>query len=400
VGAPRPVVLALMGAFWPGHEANGPNQSLAGMCRALGDEFEFLVAARDRSFAPGAPALAESGVWIERDFARFYYCEARGRRVLGLEKLLRETRYDVLLLSGFFDREFTIPALVLRKLGRMPVRPVILSPYGEFSAGALALKPARKRAYLAFARVAGLLANVTLHVSNVRERDEVSAVLGSNLGFVVAADVRALAPAAPARAANQALKLAFLSRIDRKKNLDFALDALAQVRAPVSLDIYGPVSEAAYWAECQARMARLPAHVTARAMGAIAHDKVHATLVGYDAFILPTRGENFGHAILDALAAGCPVLISDQTPWRGLEAAGAGWDLPLGEPGLFARAIDELARLDEAARARLRAGARLYAERAVRESDAAAASRAMLRAALSEAEAPDGAAAGLAELAS
>ena len=51
-----------------------------------------------------------------------------------------------------------------------------------------------------------------------------------------------------------------------------------------------------------------------------------------DLFFLPTRGENFGHVIAEALSVGTPVLISDQTPWRKLAAVGLGHDLPLAVP--------------------------------------------------------------------
>jgi glycosyltransferase involved in cell wall biosynthesis len=61
-------------------------------------------------------------------------------------------------------------------------------------------------------------------------------------------------------------------------------------------------------------------------------------------FALPTTGENFGHAIFEALAAGRPVLISDQTPWRHLRQAEAGWDIPLNASAEFRNAI--LAALD------------------------------------------------------
>ena len=41
------------------------------------------------------------------------------------------------------------------------------------------------------------------------------------------------------------------------------------------------------------------------------------------------------------VASGKPALISDQTPWRGLRAAKAGWDIPLDSPGRFREAIEQ-----------------------------------------------------------
>ena len=64
-------------------------------------------------------------------------------------------------------------------------------------------------------------------------------------------------------------------------------------------------------------------------------------------FILPTTGENFGHSIFEALLCGRPVLISDQTPWLGLAAKKAGWDLPLAEPDKFTEAIEVAAGWDQ-----------------------------------------------------
>ena len=45
--ARRPVVLILLGCFWPGNDFSGPNQSFISLARALGDTFEFRVVARD-----------------------------------------------------------------------------------------------------------------------------------------------------------------------------------------------------------------------------------------------------------------------------------------------------------------------------------------------------------------
>jgi glycosyltransferase involved in cell wall biosynthesis len=59
----------------------------------------------------------------------------------------------------------------------------------------------------------------------------------------------------------------------------------------------------------------------------------------HDLFILPTLGENYGHVIVEAWAAGVPVLLSDQTPWRGLSGKRIGWDFPLSSPHLFHQAL-------------------------------------------------------------
>ena len=65
-------------------------------------------------------------------------------------------------------------------------------------------------------------------------------------------------------------------------------------------------------------------------------------------FFLPTLGENFGHIILEAFCAGCPVLISDQTPWRDLEEKGVGWNLPLDQPELFREVLQRFAGMENA----------------------------------------------------
>jgi glycosyltransferase involved in cell wall biosynthesis len=55
-------------------------------------------------------------------------------------------------------------------------------------------------------------------------------------------------------------------------------------------------------------------------------------------FILPSHGENFGLAIAEALANGVPALVTDATPWSGLNSNGAGWCVPWPD---FGRALRE-----------------------------------------------------------
>jgi glycosyltransferase involved in cell wall biosynthesis len=76
--------------------------------------------------------------------------------------------------------------------------------------------------------------------------------------------------------------------------------------------------------------------------------------------LLPSRGENFGHVIAEALAAGCPTVISDRTPWRALRESRAGWDLPLDDLAGFHRAIETLVQMDANEHREWSDGARRY----------------------------------------
>jgi glycosyltransferase involved in cell wall biosynthesis len=66
------------------------------------------------------------------------------------------------------------------------------------------------------------------------------------------------------------------------------------------------------------------------------------TLKPYDLFFLPSWNENYGHVIVESLASGCPVLLSDQTPWHDLVEYDAGWEFSLNDAEKFAQKIDQL----------------------------------------------------------
>ena len=54
-------------------------------------------------------------------------------------------------------------------------------------------------------------------------------------------------------------------------------------------------------------------------------DSVSETLSAASVMVLPTRSENFGHAIAESLAIGCPVMVPDTTLWTDVIRRGGGW---------------------------------------------------------------------------
>jgi glycosyltransferase involved in cell wall biosynthesis len=259
-----------------------------------------------------------------------------------------------------------------------------LSPRGELADGSLGLKARRKRAFLGLARSLGLYADVWIHATGPEELADIQRRVPGSRGILVAPNVRTLPERPPQekciRINDGVTRLAFLGRISRVKNLDYALEVLRLINIPVVFDIYGPVSDPDYWRQCKRIIASLPSTVSVSYKGEISKSSVQETLARYDLLFLPTRGENFGHAIFEALASGLPILISDRTPWKLLEQRGAGWSLPLSAPQHFATAIEIFARLDDEERSRLRRGAWRAAVEMVAESDAVARTRAMFHA--------------------
>jgi glycosyltransferase involved in cell wall biosynthesis len=213
-------------------------------------------------------------------------------------------------------------------------KPLILAPRGEFSLGALRLKSIKKRLYLCVAKAFGLYRGVIWQASSEHEETDIRRRFGRDVPVAVAPDLPSMVHSVDGllpknEKSEGCLKIVFLSRISRMKNLNSALEMLEGLKGKVKFSIYGPIEDKAYWAECEKIIYCLASNIEVRYYGSVAHDKVGTVLSEHDLFFLPTLGENFGHVILEALCAGCPVLISDQTPWRDLENKGVGWDLSL-----------------------------------------------------------------------
>ena len=59
-----------------------------------------------------------------------------------------------------------------------------------------------------------------------------------------------------------------------------------------------------------------------------------------------SEGENFGHAILEGFSAGCPVIISNRTPWRNLESKQIGWDVEVDDENAIVEAFQKAVEMN------------------------------------------------------
>jgi glycosyltransferase involved in cell wall biosynthesis len=325
-------------------------RSVSALVQQLGDQIEFRVISRDRD-SGGGPSYPDvrSGEWKPVGKARVRYLAPREITSRGLAAVVSDIGPHAVYLNSFFA-PMSLKLLIARRLGALKGIPVLLAPRGELSPGALRLKALKKRSYLQLSKWTGLHANVVFHASTDRESDEISGAI--QLGHVprVARNPVALDQASRPSLSkvSGAVRFVFLSRIARKKNLHLAIDLLRSLEGSVKLDIYGPVDDESYWRECRLLIDEMPTNVTITYHGAVDHDLVGSILSTHHYFIFPTASENFGHAMIEALLAGCPVITSDQTPWLGLSTRGAGWDLPLQNLDNWRRVLQQCVDMDTA----------------------------------------------------
>lgn len=364
----KPVVLVLIGYYLPAFKAGGPVRSVESLVKALGSEFCFKIVTRDRDLREKSPFPGiVPNRWVRVGDADVMYLRPGLRGLLSLWALLRSLdRRTVLYLNSFCAQPFSILPVLMCWLKLCRPQCVVLAPRGEFSPEALQLKRIRKFLYIRMTRRLGLYYKLIWHASAeleaedirrqfplVRHIDVAHAIPNLNMshrvtrrrtGVITAPDIAGVAsPEHPEMRSKKPgqLRAVFVSRVARMKNLSGALRMLEGVSGDVSFDIYGPAEDAAYWEECRGLIAALPANIRVKYWGPIEHEQVARVFVEHDLFLLPTLGENYGHVICEALAAGCPVLISDRTPWRNLEAEGVGWAFPLGETERFRSVLQQ-----------------------------------------------------------
>lgn len=345
--ARKPRIAVLIGAAWPGNDASGPVQSVRQIARRFSDEAHFELFAR--SGAPGEEPLARHGTRREEAWGAVTYLDIGPAGARGLRRTIAAARCDRVWLNSVWDREFTLPALAWRRLGSDIPDDVLLSTRGEFSSGALALHAGRKRVMRSVLSGSGLLQGVTFHATTDSEARDVAASFPGR-PILVAGNIRTLPEQLPRGAPGDGLQLLYLGRISPVKGLHNALGALALVTSPARLTVCGPVHDASYDAQCRALLSALPAHVTVEFAGPVANADAAARYAAADLFLNPSASENFGHTIFESLAAGTPVLTGLVTPWNGLEAARAGFNVASEDYAAIARAIDRFAALSASER--------------------------------------------------
>ncbi len=343
-------VLIFASYFLPGFKAGGPIRSIENIISHFKNDYEYYIITSDRDLGDAAPYDSiVAKTWNKCGEVNVYYVSRDECDLSLLKKLISDVEPGMIYFNSFFDPCFTVKTLVLRRLGKLDNKiNVLLAPRGEFAGGALVLKPLKKKIFLMFSKLLGLYRNIYWQASSEHEAKDILKWTGDNPNIIIAPN---LAPKLSLETKkNNDKKAGFLrvvcvARVARNKNILGALEVLKEVKSNITFDLYGLREDQEYWGECEDIIKLMPPNIEVNYKGQMQNNEIRVALRQYHLFFLPTHGENFGHAILEAMSAGLPVLISDLTPWRDLEAKGVGWDVPLDKPEKYREVLEQCANM-------------------------------------------------------
>lgn len=345
--------------FLPAFRAGGPIQSVANLVRDMGEGVEYFIFCSDTDLNGAALENIETGKWlIHNEHTKVWY--ASPEKISDtLVKQVELHKPDILFIIGLFSWHFNMVPILFGKGPRK-----ILSTRGMLHPGALAQKKWKKKVYLQLFKLLEYHYKVDFHATDEEEAGYIRKYFGESARVFVAGNFPnklSLLPFAEKQAGK--LRLVTVAIISPMKNILLVLEALANLKEEIEYDIYGPLKDEEYWDKCKERIKKLPVNITARYHKEVEPQKVKEVLERAHVFILPSKSENFGHAIYEALSAGRPVITSHNTPWNDLQESKAGRNVSTDSGMELSEAIHFFAQMDLEELKQWSRGAFEYAEK-------------------------------------
>jgi glycosyltransferase involved in cell wall biosynthesis len=245
--------------------------------------------------------------------------------------------YDVIHIHGVFN----YPANVVKRAARACGVPYLVSPHGMLDRWCMSHRAWKKWPYFlmlersSLRSASGLLAASEFEAGELRR---LSLAPIYTLPFGIPATQLVLSP--PSNG-NGPLKVIAVARLDPIKGLETLIETMASLKARgvmATAEVIGG-GDIGYRRRLEEAALRNKAPV--QFIGELTATEVQKRLRAADVFVLPSYHENFSFAVVEALAAGLPVVITDQVGIAdSVISAQCGAVVPAGQPEALACAIE------------------------------------------------------------
>lgn len=314
----RKNIVVLIDWFLPGNKAGGPVKSIYSLLQLLKPYYNFSVITTNHDLGSTEPYHGvKSDCWSEFEDIQVYYFSRQNLRSSKLLEVIKSKSPDIVYLNSFWSYYFSLLPLRFEKAGKLKCE-LILAPRGMLGKGALSIKPLKKKLFLSVLKFVNLHSKVIFHATTPDEEREIKSFFRkANTAIAPNLNITPLLKNKSTDKSEGSLKLFYLSRISRVKNLHYALEILSKVKTEgeIRYDIYGSLEDKSYWQQCEIIIKSMPSNIKVSYKGELSFEKVQAIIAQYHFLFLPTLNENFGHSIAESLKSACPVIISKNTPW-------------------------------------------------------------------------------------
>jgi glycosyltransferase involved in cell wall biosynthesis len=253
--------------------------------------------------------------------ANVFYVSNIIRTILFFLYECKRKQFDLLFLNSIFSFQYTVLPLFLIS------ETVILSVRGMLHPSALKQKKLKKKLYLFLFKIILLFRNIKFHVTDEVEKKYVENIFGNRYEIIILPNIPSLFKQQYVKKDVNSLNLITIALVSSMKNHYNVLLALMKCKSDICYRIYGPIKEYEYWENCKLLIQKLPLNVKVQYMGPISPNDVEQELKWAHVKILPSKSENYGHAMVEALSAGKPLISSHFIPWNDLNIYNAGFNV-------------------------------------------------------------------------
>ena len=321
-------ILITIDWFLPGTNSGGPVRSIANMVAHLKD-FNFYIITRNTDYCSDEvyPTI-QSNTWNSfSENVKVYYFSEDQLNKKNVKAVMKNVESDVVYINGVYSKYFSIVPL---QIARALKRKTIVAARGMLSPHALGVKKLKKQLFLQLVNGKKAYKEVVFHATQATEKTDIAKVIKHYRAIEVIPNFPRITAATmepPITKKAGEARFISLGRIAEEKGTLVSLEALQHCKGEVTLDVYGTIYSETYWEKCKTLIKTLPENISVNYKGALPSDQVMETISHYHFLLLPSKGENYGHSIVESFMAHRPVIISKHTPWKELAEKNIGYDV-------------------------------------------------------------------------
>ncbi|MDQ3016593.1 MAG: glycosyltransferase family 4 protein [Bacteroidota bacterium] len=338
----KPRLLIFIEWFTPAYKAGGPIRAIENLSTFGYSLFDIYIFTGDHDLGDHSPlqnVTLNKWTLVQNEY-NVFFADRSMQQSKSIASVIMDLKPDTIYLNSMYAIRFSLRPLLT--ILRLPLRPkIVLAPRGMLKDSALKFKWLKKRIFLSLLKSTRILNQVLFHATDDQENQDIQKKLNISAANIRTVPDVPISPeySLPTHKESGSAVFIFVGRIHPIKGLDFILELLPNVKGEIELKVVGWAEDMVYYKSCIRMINSLPVSVTVSMLGDLPFTEVIKEIQSSHFLLSPTHGENFGHAIYEAMSVGRPVIISNQTPWKKLAEMKCGWDIPLERKDLFFNAI-------------------------------------------------------------